>query len=170
MKESSTLRFLANRLLLRGPQPAQAQCEKSRAAAWQNQQSDMYAQRRHRSAWASAKSEVFTVRVKKPWVLSYLSVKRKIGLGIQTGQMPRLIESSLGAQVTLLFLSCGGSLTDHQYDINISDMVLTNKQYSLLQFCRKLLFSLKTIKLVIHDDRILSKSDTWAWTIISSLF
>ena len=42
------------------------------AAEWQNQQIDMFAQRRPRSAWASAQSDrVFAIRVKKSWVLSY---------------------------------------------------------------------------------------------------
>ena len=42
-------------------------------ASWQNQQNGMGAQRRLRSAWASAQSRVFAVRMKKAWVLSYPS-------------------------------------------------------------------------------------------------
>ena len=46
------------------------------ACAWQNQQNDLCAQRRLRSAWASSLGicpvwSVFVVRLKKPWVLSY---------------------------------------------------------------------------------------------------
>ena len=50
------------------------------AASWQNQQNGMCAQRRLRSAWASAQSDQsFAVRMKKAWVLSYpLSAKRKV--------------------------------------------------------------------------------------------
>ena len=51
--------------------------------SWQNQQNDLCAQRRLRSAWASA------VRMKKAWVLSYPWAH--IDGSDQTGQMPRLI-------------------------------------------------------------------------------
>ena len=49
------------------------------ALTWQNQQNDC-AQRRLRSAWASAQLiRVFAVRMKKAWVLSYpLSAQRRL--------------------------------------------------------------------------------------------
>ena len=52
------------------------------ATSWQNQQNDICAQRRIRSAWASAKSDqrlrCRSVRMEKHWVLSYpLSVLRR---------------------------------------------------------------------------------------------
>ena len=64
------------------------------AAAWQNQQNGHCAQRRHKSAWASALSgrpvwSVFAVRMKKHWDLSYpLSYCEDSD---QIGRMPRLI-------------------------------------------------------------------------------
>ena len=60
------------------PGPA---CNYKWATSWQNQQNGMYAQRRLRSAWASAQSDirVFAVRMKEPWVLSYpLSAQRRL--------------------------------------------------------------------------------------------
>ena len=51
------------------------------AASWQNQQNGMCAQRRLRSAWASAQSDqsLRCPRMKKAWVLSYpLSAQRRL--------------------------------------------------------------------------------------------
>ena len=73
-----------------------------RAAAWQIQQNDLYIQRRLRSAWASAQSDESAVRMKKPWAL-----RGKVL--IRLGSCPDWSESSLGAQVILLVLSCCGS-------------------------------------------------------------
>ena len=69
----------------------------------------MCAQRRLRSAWASASLiRVFAVRLKKAWVLSYpLSALRRL---IRLGGCPGWSESSLGVHVILLGLSWGGSL------------------------------------------------------------
>ena len=64
------------------------------------------AQRRLRSAWASANLiRVFAVRVKKALVLSYPLSENSD----QTGRMPRLIWVFAGRTVTLLVLSCCGS-------------------------------------------------------------
>ena len=53
--------------------------------------------------------KVFTVHMKKGWVLSYpLSAKGRL---IKLGGCPGWSESSLGAQVILLVLSCCGSNT-----------------------------------------------------------
>ena len=50
---------------------------------------------------------VFAVRMKKPWDLSYpLSTLRRL---IRLAEYPGWSESSLGAQIVLLVLSCGGS-------------------------------------------------------------
>ena len=50
------------------------------AASWQNQQNGMCAQRRLRSAWASAQSDQsLTVCMKKAWILSYpMSAQRRL--------------------------------------------------------------------------------------------
>ena len=65
---------------------------------------------------------VFTVRMKKAWVLSYqLSANEDPG---QTLWMPRLILSPLGAQVILLVLSCGGMVVC----IMILQLLLTKGQ------------------------------------------
>ena len=55
------------------------------------------AQRRLRSAWASAQSDqnLFTVRMKKPWSLA---IKRTPNTLIRLGRCPGWSESSLGAQ------------------------------------------------------------------------
>ena len=66
------------------------------------------AQRRLRSAWASAQLiRVFAVRMKKAWVLSYLLSTSKDS--DQTGRMPRLIWVFAGRTVILLVLSWGTS-------------------------------------------------------------
>ena len=59
------------------------------ACAWQNQQNDLCAQRRLKSAWATAWISliiVFAVHMKKPWVLSHpLSAQRRL---IRLGGLP----------------------------------------------------------------------------------
>ena len=86
----------------------------------------MCAQRRLRSAWASAQPghppsliRVFAARMKKAWVLSYpLSEQRRLRSDwadaqaktpIRRGGCPNWSESSLGAHAILLVLSWGGS-------------------------------------------------------------
>ena len=65
--------------------------------------------RRLRPAWASTSLiRVFAVRLKKAWVLSYpLSTQRRLS---RLGDCPGWSESSLGAHVSLLVLSCGCSI------------------------------------------------------------
>ena len=70
------------------------------AASWQNQRNGMCAQRRHRSAWASAQSDqsllcAFFIRTAKTL--------------IRLGGCQGWSESSLGAHAILFVLSCGGS-------------------------------------------------------------
>ena len=66
------------------------------AASCENQQNGMCAQQRLRSAWhLPSLIRVFTVGVKKPWVLSYpLSAQWRL---IRLGGCPGWSESSLGA-------------------------------------------------------------------------
>ena len=74
----------------------------------QNQQNDMCAQQRLRLAWASPSLiRVFTVCsvVKGPMFLHSDGEDSD-----QTGRMPGWSKSSLGTQVILLVLSCGGSV------------------------------------------------------------
>ena len=65
--------------------------------AWQNQQNDMCAQRRLRSAWhPPSLIRVFSVHMKKAWVLTYpSSTQQRL---IRLGRCPGWSESSLGAQ------------------------------------------------------------------------
>ena len=72
------------------------------------------AQRRLRSAWASAQSNQSLRRMKKAWVLSYpLSEQQR--LWSQTGRMPRLIWVFAGLILNLLVLSCRGSNIASRY-------------------------------------------------------
>ena len=67
-------------------------------ASWRNQQNDLCAQRRPRSAWASVWS-VFTVRMKNVWVLSYpLSAQRRRSARAST----QADQSSLGTVILLV--------------------------------------------------------------------
>ena len=85
------------------------------ATSWQNQQTDMCALRRLRSAWAPAQSDQSLHFMKKPWVLSYpFSAQRRLWSdwadaqaehsedSDQTWWMPRLIWVFAGCTVTLL--------------------------------------------------------------------
>ena len=77
------------------------------AASWQNQQNGMCAQRRLRSAWASAQSDQFSLCAQ--WVAkdpSFLHADSEDSH--QTGRMPRLIWVFAGRRVILLVLSWGG--------------------------------------------------------------
>ena len=57
---------------------------------------------------------VFAVHMKKAWVLSYpLSAQQRL---IRLGRLPGWSESSLGAHVSLLVLSWGGSFADHAWN------------------------------------------------------
>ena len=96
------------------------------AASWQIQQNDMCVQRRLGSAWASAQFDQSSLCAQ--WVAkdpSFLHADSEDS--DQTGRMPRLIWVSLGAHVSLLVLSCGGSF---QYDYSGFF-----KQCSLLRSC-----------------------------------
>ena len=78
------------------------------AATWQNQQNGMCAQRRLKSAWASAQSDQ-SLRCphEENLGLSYpFSAQRRL---IRLGGCPGWSESLLGAHATLLVLSQGGS-------------------------------------------------------------
>ena len=78
------------------------------AASWQNQQNGMCAQRRLRSAWASAQSDHSLLCAQ--WVAKdprFLHADSEDS--DQTGRMPRLIWVFAGRTTTLLVLSWGGS-------------------------------------------------------------
>ena len=85
------------------------------ASAWQNQQNDLSAQGRLRSAWASAQSEQSSLR--SQWVakdLSFIPADSEVSDQTnedpdQTGRMPRLIRVFAGCTSFLLVLSCTGS-------------------------------------------------------------
>ena len=78
-------------------------CDMTKPTKW------VCAQRRLRSAWASAQSEQFAVRMKKAWVLSYpLSAQRRLWSD-WGDRMPRLIWVFAGRTLILLVLSCRGS-------------------------------------------------------------
>ena len=91
----------------------------ARAAAWPNQQNDLCAQQRLRSAWASAQSDQ-SLRCPSeeslgPKLPIMCTAKALIRLG---GICPGWSESSLCVQVLLLDLSCGDSILlnlDHQF-------------------------------------------------------
>ena len=80
------------------------------ATSWQNQQSGMCAQRRLISLGIHPVWSVFTVSMKKAWVLSYPSSAQQSL--IKLGGCPGWSESSLGAHASLLVLSWGGSNHD----------------------------------------------------------
>ena len=92
------------------------------ATAWQNQQNDLCAQGRLRSAWASAQSDQSQRCPPEanlgPKLPSECTAKTLIRLGgcpgwsetlIRLGGCPGWSESSLGTEVILLVLSWGGS-------------------------------------------------------------
>ena len=78
-----------------------------RAASWQNQQNDPSAQRRLRSAWASAQSDQ-SLRCPHEETLGP-QLLRALQRLIRLGGSPGWSESSLGTQTILLVLSWGHS-------------------------------------------------------------
>ena len=82
------------------------------ATSWQNQQNDMCAQRRLRSAWASAQTDQSLHCPHEEALGSQLPIRRTAKTLIRLGGCSGWSESSLGAQVILLVLSWGGSYND----------------------------------------------------------
>ena len=79
------------------------------AASWQNQQNDLCAQQRLRSAWASAQSDQ-SLRCPHEESLGSLATHwAHHEDSDQTGKIPRLIWVFAGCTVILLVLSWGGS-------------------------------------------------------------
>ena len=76
------------------------------AAAWENQQNDLCAQRRFRSAWASSQSDQSLHCPPEVTLGPQLPIKYTAKTTIRLGRCPGWSESSLGAQVSLLVLSC----------------------------------------------------------------
>ena len=79
------------------------------AASWQNQQNDLCAKRRLRSAWASAYSDESLRCPHEETLGPQLPIERTAKTLITLGGCPDWSESSLGAQIILLVLSWGGS-------------------------------------------------------------
>ena len=88
------------------------------ACTWQNQQNDMRAWWRPGSAWASAQSDQSLLSALRN-LGSFASHWRNLGPLLptectvkthQTGRLPGWSESSLGAHVILLVLSCAGPI------------------------------------------------------------
>ena len=101
------------------------------AASWQNQQNGLCAQRRLRSAWAFARSDqsLRRARLKTARFLSYpLSAQGRL---IRLGECPGWSESSLGALVILLVLSCSSSKFYHCLEIIDVIVVLVHMRFDL---------------------------------------
>ena len=79
------------------------------ATVWQNQQNDLCAQRRLRSAWASAQSDQSQHCPPEAKLSPKLPIERTAKTLIRLGGCPGWSESSLGTKVILLVLSWGGS-------------------------------------------------------------
>ena len=79
------------------------------AAAWQNQQNDLCAQQRLRIALASTQSRQSLGCALTGQLRTQAFFMRTTKTLIRLGKCPGWSESSLGAQATLLVLSCGGS-------------------------------------------------------------
>ena len=79
------------------------------ATACQNQQNDLCAQRRLRSAWASAQSDQSQRCPPEAKLGPKLPTERTAKTLIRLGGCPGWSESSLGTKVILLVLSWGGS-------------------------------------------------------------
>ena len=79
------------------------------ATAWQNQQNDLCAQRRLRSAWASAQSDQSQRCPPEAKLGPKLPTERTAKTLIRLGGCPGWSESSLGTKVILLVLSWAGS-------------------------------------------------------------
>ena len=79
------------------------------ATAWQNQQNDLCAQRRLRTAWASAQSDQSQCCPPEAKLGPKLPIERTAKTLIRLGECPDWPESSLGTKVILLILSSGGS-------------------------------------------------------------
>ena len=96
------------------------------AEGWQNQQNHMCAQRSLRSAWACPQSDQ---SIRCPHEESFghsLTIERTVKTLTGLGGCPGWSESSLGAQVILLAMSCFGSfviLLDHSENINNTKII-----------------------------------------------
>ena len=99
------------------------------AAAWQNQQNDLCAQRKLRSAWASAQSDQSSLCT--PWVAKDPMVLHADSKDQM--RMPRLSWVFAGAHVILLVLSCAGSVI--LMDVNV--LQENYQQHQLGQFRQK---------------------------------
>ena len=100
------------------------------AASWQNQQNGMCAQRRLRSAWASAQSDQ-SLRCAFSWLLRTQSfLVRTAKTQIRLGGCPGWSESSLGAHAILLVLSWGGPFIVSAIKDDYSSTEMYNKDFN----------------------------------------
>ena len=103
------------------------------AAAWQNQQKNLCAKRRLRSAWASAQSDQSLRCLHEEALGPWLSLEHKAKTLIRLGRCPVWLESSLGTQVILLVMSCSGSFVYMIWRLCIPNMKEWKKgQYAML--------------------------------------
>ena len=79
------------------------------ATAWQSQQNDLCAQRRLRSAWASAQSDHRLGCPHEEALGPLLPIEHTAKTPITLGRCPGWSESLLGPHIILLVLSCGSS-------------------------------------------------------------
>ena len=86
--------------------------KKKWAASWQNQQNDLCAQQRLRSAWTSAQSDQSLCCPHEEALGPQLPIERTAKTLIRLDGCPGWSQSSLGAKVILLVLSWGGSNKD----------------------------------------------------------
>ena len=127
--------------------------------ACQNQQNDKCAQRRLRSVWKSAQSDL-SLRCphEEPWVLSYpLSTQQTLD---QTGWMPRLIWDFAGRTVILLVLSRGGSYLNSSLSIWLLTCVPKNVTFLLFTLLSESKSWLKTC-MEFSMALLLQNCDKW---------
>ena len=131
------------------------------STAWQNQQNDLCAQRRLRSAWASAQSDQSQRCPPETKLGPKLPIERTAKTLIRLGGCPGWSESSLGTKVILLGLSWGGSKC----------FFLKSKYAAHIHFITFFTFHIEpNMKLFSHANNIVLRRDiyihslNWCWT------
>ena len=107
------------------------------ARAWQNQQNDLCALRRLRSAWASAHSDHSLRLALHGWPRNQGFFMRTAKTLIRLGGCPGWSEASLGAQINLLVLLCSGSYSNRIKQF-YADWIIVNVFFELFVFLRQL--------------------------------
>ena len=116
-------------------------------ASWQNQQNGNCAQRRLRSAWASAQSDQSLRCPHEQSLGSYLTIERTAKALVRLGGYPGWSESWLGAHVILLVLSWDGSF--------IVIIVDDNGVYQFYQFCHQIVRAKILLCRLKHRQKLL---------------